>query len=764
MNRITILLLTLVLSANAQHFTKITAGPQSNDGGDSRSVNWIDTDKDGDLDLFISNGPGAKANNFLYMNNGDGTFTKNTTASVVNDPGSYDGSTWADFDNDGYIDVYTATWYGQTNSLHRQYGGTFRKVIHGDIATDKTYSETASWGDYDNDGDVDLYLANSAVNKANILYTNNGNGTFSKVVTGPIVTYEATSRSVDWFDYDNDNDLDLFVANEGGENNLLFRNDGKGVFVRITTGALVTDGGDSFGSSVGDIDNDGDMDVFVANHGNTASFLYRNNGNGSFSRITSGTVTTRTGHAVGSAFGDLDNDGDLDLMVANAFSGSTATTNSLYYNDGTGIFTAVDTGIVSTDAGWSYGVAFGDYDRDGDLDIATANCFNANQNNALYRNSGNGNAWLTVKAAGTVSNRSAIGTVVRVKATINGTTVWQYRMVAGQSGYCGQNLESHFGLRDATMIDSLVVRFPSGITVVQTNVAVRQVLSISEPVPTGYVRSAWIADTLQGRVPLTVQFINTSVADAGLSVQWQWDLNGDGINEATTKDASFTYAAADTYSVRLIASNGTTTDTLRSKDAVMVLRPITSPVFVSAIPFLNDTTIAKNGKVQFSVNVLDTSDSPITYSWSRNSVVQASVTNAYQYTSVAILPAPRVDTFRVTVSNAFRSVQKLWLVRVANTTVSVGKDVLVPEFGLGQNFPNPFNPSTTITFQVPQESFVSLKLYDTIGREIRTLAQGTFEQGMHSVEVDMTSTNSGVYLYRMQSGSFVETRKMMVTK
>ncbi len=757
-------LLMLSLSAQAQYFTKVTTGPQSNDGGDSRSVNWIDTDKDGDLDLFISNGPAAKANNFLYMNNGDGTFTKNTTASVVNDPGSYDGSTWADFDNDGHIDVYTATWYGQTNSLHRQYGGDFQKVIHGDIATDKTYSETASWGDYDNDGDVDLYLANSAVNKANILYTNNGNGTFSKVVTGPIVSYEATSRSVDWFDYDNDNDLDLFVANEGGENNLLFRNDGNGVFVRITAGAVVTDGGDSFGSSVGDIDNDGDMDIFVTNHGNTASFLYRNNGNSTFTRIMTGTAATRTGYAVGSAFGDLDNDGDLDLMVANAFAGTSAVPNSLYLNDGTGIFSAIDTGIVSTDVGWSYGVAFGDYDRDGDLDIATANCFGANQNNALYRNMGNGNAWLTVKANGTVSNKSAIGAVIRVKATINGSSVWQYRMIAGQSGYCGQNLEAHFGLRDATIIDSLVVRFPSGITVVRTNVAVRQVQTVDEPVPAGYLRGSWIADTLQGRVPLTVQFTNTSVADAGLSVQWQWDVNGDGVNDAATKDASFTYAAADTYSVRLIASNGTTTDTLRSKDAVLVLRPITSPVFLSAIPFVNDTTIAKNGKVQFSVNVLDTSDSPVTYSWSRNSTVQASVTNTYQYTSVAILPAPRVDTFRVTVSNAFRTVQKLWLVRVANTTVSVGEEPLVPQYRLAQNYPNPFNPSTTIAFQVPQAMRVSLKLFDSIGREIRTLADRTFEAGDHAVDVDMSGMTSGVYLYRMTSGAFVETRKMIVTK
>lgn len=555
----------------SQQFTKITIGPEVTDGGDSRSVNWIDYDKDGDLDLFVTNGPSSRAFNFLYKNNGDGSFTKVTGASVVNDLGSYDGSTWADYDNDGTTDAYSATWYGQKNSLHRQYKGKFEKVMRGEIANDPTHSETASWGDYDNDGYADLYLANSSGSKTNNLYKNNGDGTFTKITNGPHVTDIATSRSVDWFDYDNDGDLDIFVANEGGENNSLYKNMGDGNFTAVHSGAIVTDGGDSFGSSVGDIDNDGDLDVFVANHGNENEFLYTNNGDGTFTKITSDPVVTSGGYSVGSAFGDIDNDGDLDLFVTNAFSGSSPAKNFLFLNNGSGSFVKVDTGAAVNESGWSYGVAMGDYDRDGDLDIFTANCFGANQNNSLFRNEGNSNKWLTVKVNGTVSNRSGIGTKVKVKGTIGGNPVWQYRQVAGQSGYCGQNLEAHFGAGDAGVVDSLIVEFPSGQKIIQTNVTTNQVLAVTEAIPAGYFRGALQMSHFEEMAPMTIQFNDISLADpAQAATSWQWDLNGDGSTDATTASASFQYTMPDTYSVRLIVSNGSVTDTVKSAKSIVI--------------------------------------------------------------------------------------------------------------------------------------------------------------------------------------------------
>ncbi|MBI2428577.1 MAG: VCBS repeat-containing protein [Ignavibacteriales bacterium] len=750
---------------NAQQFTKVSTGPQSNDGGDSRCVNLIDYDNDGDLDLFVTNGPLSKANNFLYKNNGDGTFTKVTDASVVKDPGSYDGSTWADYDNDGNIDVYSATWWGQKNSLHRQYNGKFEKINSGTIANDFTFSETASWGDYDNDGYLDLYLANSSENKANNLYKNNGDGTFTKITNGPHVTENKTSRSVDWFDYDNDGDLDIFVANEGNENNSLYKNMGDGNFISITTGAIVTDGGDSFGSSVGDIDNDGDLDVFVADHANQNDFLYKNNGDGTFTKVTSDPVVISGGYSVGSAFGDVDNDGDLDLFVTNAFSGNSQAKNFLFHNNGNGSFTKIDTGIVVNDPGWSYGVAMGDCDRDGDLDIFTANCFGANQNNSLYRNEGNANKWLTVKVNGTVSNKSGIGTKVKVKGTINGIPVWQYRQVAGQSGYCGQNLESHFGLGNAAMIDSLVVIFPSGQQSVQTNVTPNQVITITEKIPSGYLRGAFIVDSLQGRIPLTVQFTNISVADPAQPITTvQWDFDNDSIVDATSHTAQHTYTLPDTYTVRMIVSNGTVSDTMIAKELIVVLRPKTAPSIQSFLPTVTDTTIPKNGKVNFKVSIIDTSDSPVTLTWTRNSVLQSSQENTYTYASNALFPAPRTDTFKVVAGNEFYSVAKQWLVNVTNVIAGVDRHATLPSYRLDQNYPNPFNPTTTIKFEIAHDGDVTIKLFDSIGRLVQTNVKDTFTKGEHAVEMNAENLPSGIYYYTITTGIFKETKKLMIVK
>ncbi len=794
MKQLFCLLTLFVLTAQAQYFTKVTTGPQSNDGGDSRSVNWVDYDNDNDLDLFISNGPSAKAKNFLYKNNGNGTFTKVTDLSVVNDPGSYDGSTWADYDNDGHIDAFTVTWYGQLNSLHRQRNGVFEKVFPGEIAKDQTYSETASWGDYDNDGYVDLYLANSSVKLQNFLYHNNGDGTFTKVLTGALVTDATASRSVDWCDLDNDGDLDLFVANEGTSNESLYWNNGNGTFTAEASGAIVTDGGDSFGSSVADVDNDGDFDVLTVNHANQNEFLYLNNGNKTFTKVTAGPVVNSGGYSVGSAFGDLDNDGDLDLMVTNAFAGAAQTKNFLYLNNGNGSFVKVDTGIVSTDMGWSYGVAFGDYDRDGDLDIATANCFGANQNNSLYKNEGNSNKWLTVKAVGKVSNASAIGARVRVKATINGNSVWQTRHVSGQSGYCGQNLESHFGLGNATVIDSLVVEFPSGQKIVQTNVSVNQFITITEVRPAGFFRGALQIEKFEDMAPAMIQFKDLSNADpANAATSWKWDLNGDGSIDAATSSASFNYTLPDTYSVTLIVSNGVKTDTVRSMNSVLIT-PSTAIIQFNTVTHnfgTVDVNVPKIDTVVYVANKGKLTDS-ITISLVYGSSFLGTVKpdSALMVSPKSFVLAPN-DSFGVTftayppkVTRSSPSViytpklvvtsrhngegkvfEKAMWFKLQGTLSSAELDGRIPTvFSLGQNYPNPFNPATTIRYQLPESQHVSLKIFDSLGREVASLIDEMKDAGEYSHDVDGSSFSSGMYYYRLESEKFIETKKMILLK
>ncbi len=468
------------ISWSTNYFTPVATGPVVTDGGDSRSVNFIDYDNDGNLDLLITNGPNPGQVDYLYKGNGDGTFTRIINSPIATVSAASDGGTFGDYDNDGDEDCYVATWWGQLNLFHVNNGdGTFTQESGSEITSDNDYSEAATWVDYDQDGFLDLQVCNSAGALQNQLYHNDGDGTFTRVLTGLIATDGFKSRVGAWADYDNDGDQDCYVANEGNQNNNLYQNNGNGTFTKVTTGPPVTDGGQSYSASWGDYDNDGDLDLAVANSVSQTNLLYRNDG-GTFTRITGSPVTTLASWSVSTAWGDIDNDGDLDLFTTNAF-GSLDDNNLLYINNGDGTFVREFDDSTATDVGWSYGCAFGDVDKDGDLDLAVARCQSANENNSLYLNNGNSNHWLIVDLQALISNRSAIGARVRVKATINGVATWQTREVSSQSGYSGQNqMDPHFGLGDATTIDSILVAWPSGFVTILENVAADQYLAVTE--------------------------------------------------------------------------------------------------------------------------------------------------------------------------------------------------------------------------------------------------------------------------------------------
>lgn len=478
-----ILSLLLLPRPEAQpSFTRVTVGDIVNTPSDSRSVNFVDVNNDGWEDVFISNGPSTGQDNMLYLNNGDQSFTTQTDDPIVMDNGKSDGATFADVDNDGDLDAFVVTWHGQRNFFYRNNGdGTFMDENTVTPATGGTHSETASWGDYDGDGWVDLFVTNSYNNLRNQLFHNDTDGDFSLVTGQNWLTQSDPSRCVSWTDYDLDGDLDLFVSNEGTTANDFLRNDGNGLFTPITNVSIVQSMLPSMSASWADIDNDGDFDLFIANAGyyqEKNNQLFRNNADGTFTEITVGDAIGDGGCSYGSSFADADNDGDLDLLVANGFCNSHLE-DRLYENDGNGVFTYVPDALPDMSARCSFGAAFGDVNNDGFMDLAIANCKNTSSTpqpaNTFYLNDGNENHWLKVKLEGTESNRSAIGAKVKVKAQINGNAVWQIREISAQTGYCGQNsLIAHFGLGEATIVDSLLVFWPSG----QQSLVIQQAVDV----------------------------------------------------------------------------------------------------------------------------------------------------------------------------------------------------------------------------------------------------------------------------------------------
>ncbi|MCG8607254.1 CRTAC1 family protein, partial [bacterium] len=453
-------------------FTKITTGAVVIDTMNAGSGNWVDYDNDGDLDLFVAN---VSDNNALYQNDGTGSFARITSGVIVNDGAG--SSNWGDFDNDGDLDLFVASL---PNRLYRNNGdGTFTRITAGEIVEESESTGLASWVDYDHDGDLDLFAIRTTQvleGGASFLYQNNGDGSFTKI-TESVIVNDGGGEAALWADYDNDGDLDLFVTvasldSRVSSNNRLYQNDGAGSFTRITTGEIVNGEAVSVGGSWGDYDNDGDLDLFVMNaEDSERNSLYQNNGNGTFFQIESGPIVEQSGQrSRGSSWADYDNDGDLDLFITNSLGN-----HVLYQNDGQGLFTELTDSELAADMNGNM-PTWGDYDNDGDLDLFVARFGTS----LLYENNGSNHNWIKIKCIGTLSNRSAIGARVRAKATLNGKAVQQVREISGRDG---NSPEADFGLADASSVDSLVIRWPSGTLQVLTDVAVNQFLTVSEILP-----------------------------------------------------------------------------------------------------------------------------------------------------------------------------------------------------------------------------------------------------------------------------------------
>jgi hypothetical protein len=493
----------------------------------------FDYDNDGWPDIFMVNGTTLDANqsgtvptNHLYHNNHDGTFTDVTAKAGLVHSGWGQGVCAGDYDNDGYEDLYV-TYYGKNVLYHNNGNGTFSDVSNkaGVAGTGKEWGSGCAFVDYDRDGKLDLMVATyvdfdlATAPKpgeridclwkgvpvmcgprglpwhSNILYRNRGDGTFEDVTKKAHIdqTNGHYGLSVSTLDFDDDGWTDIYVACDSTPS-ILYRNNRDGTFtdVAVLAGAAFNEDGmeqAGMGSTIGDFDGDGKLDIFKTNFSDDTSTLYRNNGDGTFNDSTYpaglGLHTKYLGW--GTMFFDFDNDGWPDLFLVNGhvypevdrehLGSDYQEPRILYHNKGNATFEDVSakSGPGITAASSSRGMAIGDLWNDGTLSAVISNM---NTTPSLLVNQvRSGNHWVTVKTQGVKSNRDGLGAKIRVKA---GNRVLVDEVRSGSSYDSNSDRRVHFGLGAVSQIDWIEIRWPSGLTEIFEHPQVDKVLALVE--------------------------------------------------------------------------------------------------------------------------------------------------------------------------------------------------------------------------------------------------------------------------------------------
>ena len=471
---------------------------------------FADIDSDGDLDIYVVDGLGDP--NRLFRQDGLRNFTEVSSSYGVGDTGWGKSATFADYDNDGDPDLLL-TRLGGAITLYRNDGTTFVDVSAsaGFAALGSAPYTGAAWADFDNDGWLDVYITRYTA-AANRLMRNLGNGTFQDVATSAGVA-NATGYGFQpiWFDYDNDRDQDLYISNDiFGTPNALYRNEGNGSFTDVSAASGTGIDMSAMGIAVADFDNNGFLDFYVANIA-TGNVFLTNNGDGTFTERAAELGIEVGDVCWGVDFFDYDHDGWVDLYVNVASdqyideppaddlqsrfvpsdgegpdlaARGDAFENKLYRNIGGTSFADVSTGSGVENPGRSFCSAVADYDSDGDLDIYITNWyeFGFDLPTALFENNhvprgGSSQDWLRVQLIGTISNRDGVG----ARVFLEGPTGWQMREKQIGTSYLGSSDPFlHFGTGGATVIPQVFVLWPSGLSEVYEDVPCGQVLLLVE--------------------------------------------------------------------------------------------------------------------------------------------------------------------------------------------------------------------------------------------------------------------------------------------
>ena len=490
---------------------------------------WIDYNQDGLLDLYLVNGaatqtyrPATPLRSALYRNNGDGSFTDITAKAGVSAEGLFGmGVAVGDYDNDGFPDLLVLG-YGRCILYHNNGNGTFTDVTaHAGVANAGRWASSAAWFDYDNDGRLDLIIANYVDwspernfycgdrgpgmrsychpddfhGEPPTLFHNNGDGTFRDVSQSSGVGAKGSNGlGVVTFDYDNDGWQDIFIANDHMPN-FLFHNNRDGTFREVGYAAGVAVSGEGqfeagMGTDAADTTGDGRLDLIVTHLDMQLARLYQNMGDGTFDDATfRSKLSYATFHmsGFGTRFMDYDNDGSRDIFMANGhvldniqrYHADTpyAEPKLMFRNLGRGIFENVSDqlGPDFLLPRVSRGAAIGDFDNDGDLDILVNN--NGQPPQLLRNDGGNANHWLEILLIGTKSNRDGVGARVKIRA--GDLTLYDQRK-GGMSYQSAQDPRLHFGLGQYSKVDSIEIVWPSGMVTRLSGLKGDQMIAVQE--------------------------------------------------------------------------------------------------------------------------------------------------------------------------------------------------------------------------------------------------------------------------------------------
>ena len=443
-------------------------------------ISFADFDSDGVDDLSLTSSDGESV--YLFRNQSD-HFLNVVADMPITADGESKSITWADYDNDGDRDLFITSFLGN-NTLYRNDGGSqyLDVTAAAGISMQSWPSMGACWGDYDNDGWLDLYVLNYSNapgfgETRNFLYRNSGDGTFEDVTLASNTADEGKYAFIAvFFDYNNDGWPDIYIANDREPENTLLKNLGDGTFEDVSVASHSNLDFEAMGIAVGDYNDDGWLDLYVSN-GPFGNGLLRNNGDGTFTDVAAELGVLVGKSCWGVNFFDFDNDSDLDLYVSASHGptpGSTDRQNVLFENLGDGTFSDASGRFSGNHNSESYGNAIGDYNNDGYPDIAV---LNARQNSALWANSGGTNNWIKLKLTGAASNRDGVGS--RIDIHFSGRKIMR-------TTHCGISFNSQnstvetIGVGTAAEIDSLIVTWPSGISDVLRNIPVNERIDITE--------------------------------------------------------------------------------------------------------------------------------------------------------------------------------------------------------------------------------------------------------------------------------------------